>query len=317
MTVRIGQRIPNLAVRAMDGVQHSLYLHHHGRPQAMLLGTMDPGSLQSVSGWATAQNKQVLWLCPDVSADVPVGLRALQLVTPDWNTCCGVLGVDSGLLWLDSGFRVLDAWQPDLEAATQLTQWQSLAATRDLPAPALYVPQVLDAEECAALIHYLRDVRDGGGASGVYAFENGQPQFRLDPNIKARHEALVEDRDLEQRIHAAIAARVIPEIWRCFHFAVNRRDPLKVIRYDEGAGYFRAHRDNDSPDTSYRRFAMTLNLNTGDYRGGELSFPEFGSQRYVAAAGDALVFSCSLLHEAHDVLQGQRYALVTFFSGAR
>jgi len=317
MTARIGQRIPNLAVRAMDGVLHSLYLYHHGRPQVVVIGAMDQGSLQSVSGWATAHGTQALWLCAEVSPDVPAGLRVLQLAAQAWNTCCDMLGVDSGMLWLDSGFRVQFVWLPHLEAAAQLSQWQSHTAPRDLPAPALYVPQVLDGDECTALIHYLRDVRDGGGASGIYAFENGQAQFRLDPNIKARHEALVEDRDLEQRIHNAIAARVIPEIWRCFHFAVNRRDPLKVIRYDEGAGYFRAHRDNDSPDTAYRRFAMTLNLNTGDYRGGELSFPEFGSQRYAAAAGDALVFSCSLLHEAHDVLQGQRYALVTFFSGAR
>lgn len=317
MTRRVGQRIPNLAVRAADGAQHRLYLYHHGQPQALVLGTLDPESLQSVSDWASTEEKNVLWLCREIAADVPVGLRALQLAPEDWDICCGMLGADCGLLWLDSGFRVLDAWQADVPVAAQLIQWQSFAGTRDLPAPALYVPDVLDADECTALIRYLRDVRGGGGASGVYAYENGQAEFRLDPNIKARHEALVEDRNLEQRIHNAIAARVIPEIWRCFHFAVNRRDPLKVIRYDEGAGYFRAHRDNDSPDTAYRRFAMTLNLNTGDYQGGELSFPEFGARRYSAGAGDALVFSCSLLHEAHDVRQGQRYALVTFFSGSR
>ena len=47
----------------------------------------------------------------------------------------------------------------------------------------------------------------------------------------------------------------------------------------------------------HRRFAVSLNLNTGDYEGGCLRFPEFGPHLYVAPAGGAVVFSCSLLHE--------------------
>ena len=46
---------------------------------------------------------------------------------------------------------------------------------------------------------------------------------------------------------------------------------------------------------------MTLNLNTGGYEGGALWFPEFGRQLYAPEAGGAVVFSCSLLHEALPV----------------
>ena len=72
--------------------------------------------------------------------------------------------------------------------------------------------------------------------------------------------------------------------------------------------------------TAHRRFAMTLNLNSEDYSGGELTFPEFGGATYKPATGEAAVFSCSLLHEATDVERGPRYVLLAFFyddEGAR
>jgi predicted 2-oxoglutarate/Fe(II)-dependent dioxygenase YbiX len=41
-------------------------------------------------------------------------------------------------------------------------------------------------------------------------------------------------------------------------------------------------------------------------------FPEFGRQLYRPEAGGALVFSCSLLHEAVPVNRGRRFGLFTF-----
>jgi predicted 2-oxoglutarate/Fe(II)-dependent dioxygenase YbiX len=77
-------------------------------------------------------------------------------------------------------------------------------------------------------------------------------------------------------------------------------------------GFFRAHRDNTTKGTAHRRFAVTINLNTGEYEGGVLRFPEFGRQTYEAPAGGAIVFSCSLLHEAKPVTRGVRYAFLPF-----
>jgi predicted 2-oxoglutarate/Fe(II)-dependent dioxygenase YbiX len=57
---------------------------------------------------------------------------------------------------------------------------------------------------------------------------------------------------------------------------------------------------------------VTLNLNTGDYEGGALRFPEFGRRTYQPPAGGATVFSCALLHEATPVTRGVRYAFVPF-----
>jgi predicted 2-oxoglutarate/Fe(II)-dependent dioxygenase YbiX len=57
---------------------------------------------------------------------------------------------------------------------------------------------------------------------------------------------------------------------------------------------------------------VTINLNAEDYEGGDLCFPEFGPQTYRAPTGGAVVFSCSLLHEARPVVKGRRFAFLPF-----
>jgi predicted 2-oxoglutarate/Fe(II)-dependent dioxygenase YbiX len=80
----------------------------------------------------------------------------------------------------------------------------------------------------------------------------------------------------------------------------------------EEGGHFRPHRDNTTKGTAHRRFAVSLFLNSGEYEGGFLHFPEFGKALYSAPAGGAVVFSCSLLHEATPVTQGRRYMFLPF-----
>ncbi len=46
---------------------------------------------------------------------------------------------------------------------------------------------------------------------------------------------------------------------------------------------------------------MTLNLKGDEYEGGELVFPEYGLGRYKPGNGHAVIFSCSLRHEALPV----------------
>jgi predicted 2-oxoglutarate/Fe(II)-dependent dioxygenase YbiX len=57
---------------------------------------------------------------------------------------------------------------------------------------------------------------------------------------------------------------------------------------------------------------MTLNLNAGEYEGGALRFPEYGPDLYSPATGDAVIFSCTLLHEAMPVTRGRRFVLLSF-----
>ena len=100
---------------------------------------------------------------------------------------------------------------------------------------------------------------------------------------------------------------------KAFQFDPTRIERYIVACYDgTDGGFFRAHRDNTTLATAHRRFAVTINLNAGDYEGGDLNFPEFGSRAYRALTGGAIVFSCSLLHEATPVTQGTRYAFLPF-----
>lgn len=66
-------------------------------------------------------------------------------------------------------------------------------------------------------------------------------------------------------------------------------------------------------DTLHLRLEMTVNLNTGDYEGGALQFPHFGPESYRLPRGRAIAFSCSLLHEATDVIRGCHHPVPEFF----
>ncbi len=95
----------------------------------------------------------------------------------------------------------------------------------------------------------------------------------------------------------------------------NGRVTLTVYPASEG-GFFGSHRDNTNPALMHRRFALTLNLNTGEYEGGGVWFPEYADTLYDPPAGDGVVFSCSLLHEAKVVTEGWRFILSGFMWGA-
>jgi hypothetical protein len=54
-------------------------------------------------------------------------------------------------------------------------------------------------------------------------------------------------------------------------------------------------------------------IGPGLQQGGDLIFPEFFTRRYHAPAGGAVVFCCSMLHEATPVTRGKRYAYLPLF----
>ena len=104
----------------------------------------------------------------------------------------------------------------------------------------------------------------------------------------------------------------MPEIRKAFAYDASRFEGFKIGCYRaEDEGFFTAHRDNISPATAHRTFALTLNLND-DYDGGELWFPEYGPDRYRPAVGEALAFSGAHLHEVLPVRRGRRFVLLSF-----
>jgi predicted 2-oxoglutarate/Fe(II)-dependent dioxygenase YbiX len=189
----------------------------------------------------------------------------------------------------------------------------------DVPAPVLVVPDVLSRETCRQLIG-LYD-RHGGTDSGFMREENGVTVYKVDHSHKRRADYVIDDEKLIGALKGRISAALKPVIQRAFQFDAQRIERWIVSCYDSrDGGFFRAHRDNTTKGTAHRRFACTINLNAEDYEGGDLRFPEFGQRTYRAPTGGAVVFSCSLLHEAQAVTAGRRYAFLPFLyddEGAR
>ena len=181
-----------------------------------------------------------------------------------------------------------------------------------MTAPVLILPRVFEPEFCRNLIRLYQE--NGGEESGFMREVNGKTVGILDNTFKKRKDFQVEDETLKKEIIKRFARRIFPEIKRAYQYEVTRVERYLVACYDsQTGGYFRAHRDNTTKGTAHRRFACTINLNADEFEGGELRFPEFGSQSYRAPTGGAVVFSCSLLHEALPVTKGRRYAFLPFF----
>lgn len=183
-------------------------------------------------------------------------------------------------------------------------------AGQDAPAPVLLLPRVLEPEFCRRLIGLYE--AQGGTESGFMVERAGRTVGVHDHGMKRRQDCLIEDPALQAALRGRITRRLVPELRKAFQFEATRIERYIVARYaGDERGHFRAHRDNTTPGTAHRRFAVTINLNEG-FEGGELWFPEFGRRRYRPPAGGACVFSCSLLHEATPVTRGVRYATLPF-----
>jgi predicted 2-oxoglutarate/Fe(II)-dependent dioxygenase YbiX len=246
--------------------------------------------------------RRVLW------DDDGAARRALRATAPD-----GTLR--EGWMLLDPTLRVFATW-PLAAGAEALATLGALPepgahAGVAMHAPVLIVPRVFEPAFCRRLIALYE--AQGGGESGFMRDVEGKTVGILDGRHKRRKDAVIEDEALQAQMRARISARLLPQIRRAFQFNPTRIERYIVACYDEAdRGFFAPHRDNTTLGTAHRRFAVTINLTTGEYEGGELCFPEYGPRTYVAPAGGAVVFSCSLLHEARPVTKGVRYASLPF-----
>jgi predicted 2-oxoglutarate/Fe(II)-dependent dioxygenase YbiX len=182
-------------------------------------------------------------------------------------------------------------------------------------APVLVLPNVIPPDVCRALIEHFEvsahlpgQIASATAGAAIAKYDEGKKHrrdFELPPG-EPLHRALMK----------VLAERCAPEIKRAFQFDVAFADRILLARYDDTGGFFKRHRDNLAPQVAFRDFAVSMNLNTDDYDGGELSFPEFGAHRYRPPAGSAAIFSASLLHEVAPVTRGRRYVALSFLSGA-
>jgi peroxiredoxin/predicted 2-oxoglutarate/Fe(II)-dependent dioxygenase YbiX len=229
--------------------------------------------------------------------------------------------VRANWILLDPALRVL-AWTPIDQAKPIFDLIGRLPMPGDhagapLHAPVLIAPRVFDPDLCSRLIA-LHQAK-GGSFTGVMRDVGGRTVAVMDDD-KRRRDVLVEDPGLREEIRHALTSRLFPQIRHGMQFTVTEIERYLIGCYaaDDG-GLFRAHRDNVTLQTANRKFACSLNLND-DFEGGDLRFPEFGPATYRPPLGGAIVFSCTLLHEALPMRAGRRYAFLPFFydeDGAR
>ena len=223
-------------------------------------------------------------------------------------------------LLLDRALRVL-AVLPIDDPATHARQVEAIVAAlprRPAPlradgnAPVLLVPFVFEPAFCRRLIDYY--LERGGEDSGFMREDaEGRTVGVVDHGQKRRRDRLIEEPALRDGMRARIVRRLVPEIRRAFCFEPTRIERYIVACYDSGeGGYFRPHRDNTTKGTAHRRFAVTINLNADDYEGGDLRFSEHDQRTHRAPTGGAIVFACSLMHEALPVTRGTRYCTLPF-----
>ncbi len=212
----------------------------------------------------------------------------------------------------------LGAQFADLELDTAIMHCEARASAQTTGvikffAPVLVLEDVLEPDLCRRIISFWdRNPKSIGSVASTTHGNDAEINA-----IKRRQDVVIPDGAFFEEIKQTIARRVLPQIGRAFQMQIASMEALRVGQYSaEDAGAFGRHRDNATPYTAHRRLALTLNLNTGEYEGGELRFPEFGPGLYQPPAGGGVVFSCGLLHEALPVTRGNRYGMFTFLTDA-
>lgn len=332
-----GDRVPNFALPDAESVGRIFYNEVTGGPILLFVSREpeDGETVAALAAFAEAEdrlrelgvecfavfktapealadslNRATFTLFADVQGDLVEALLSRQGGKPT--------GSAMATLAIDPNQRVLariEAASGSDHAAPALAAFSAWAAAQERPvtlssiAPVLTLPRVFDEAMCRRLLDaWQADHQEGGVSTGtinLYA-----------PDKKRTLEHFMRDPELNRDVSLLLARRVGSELAKVFQFnRPFRFETHYVLSYrHDRQDFFSVHRDSYR-QTEKRRFAMSLNLNE-DFEGGALRFPEYGPYLYCPRAGDAVIFSANLLHEALPVTKGQRWTLVSFFCDA-
>ena len=308
-TFNRGERTPDFVLPISNGSQTRFYACAGGRPTLLIFTQDDLPSIQGL----IPEHVDTFIVTP---ADMQVP-NATVFIDAE-NTIRKAYRINDGIaaFALDTNLRILASVQ-QIDAIEQIHKVFASLPHHDpidvtTQAPVMLIPNILTPDICNALMNVWAS--KGNEETGVERSESGERLDAIDHQNKKRRDHTVTDAKLLQLLTSTVGRRVMPELQRAFHYRATRFEGFKIACYDsETGGFFHAHRDNLSPSTAHRRFALTLTLNLNDnYEGGHLTFPEFGPHRYRPPAGGAVVFSCAFLHEVRPITQGRRFTLLSF-----
>jgi predicted 2-oxoglutarate/Fe(II)-dependent dioxygenase YbiX/peroxiredoxin len=327
-----GERAPDFVLPRQDGTPVRFYARAGGTPTVLVFFDASRAdglhrfvaALQQVAGAAfaiLAVKYGVTIPQAGEEEDFPFPVFTADTEGKVCAAYCLSRNVPSTCFVLDPNLRVLGTLP--LENAQATAQRVASILDEDIPqvepreiiaqAPVLLIPHVLDRKICDFLIRVWED--RGHAATGVEQWQAGQHLDMVNPKAKIRCDHTVLDAKLLKLLSITVGRRLLPEIRKAFAYVATRFEGFKIACYDaDMGGFFSPHRDNLSPSTAHRRFALTINLNDG-YEGGGLRFAEYAPHLYRPGPGDAIVFACAVLHEVTPVTRGRRFTLLSFLFG--
>ena len=331
----IGERLCDLPFRHPDGQAFSLYDHRvFGWPKVIHVATTPRDAAAELAGLAERVREfgrvetQVVGVTRATAPENAALARRLKLPYPLLSDEEGRLHRAAGMrqgaaprtLFFDAVMRLereITADNGQSLAESALAHAKARFATHrpmvvGAQAPALVVPNLIDPDHCRRLIELWER-----GDKLENAVSSPSEKIRTNPKTKIRSDVylLLGTPECEEFL-GVLRRRLLPEIAKAFNFEATRVEHFRVGCYDAAkGGHFAPHRDNAQEITAHRRYALTVNLNTGEYEGGFLRLPEYGPQLFAPPPGGAVVFSCSALHIATPVTRGRRFVLVGFFWG--
>ena len=325
-----GERAPDFILPSLDGTPTRFYAKAGGTPTALLFSdTNQIDKILCFSEELKNRNSIKMSILAILENNLPLAQSVATENKIDFPVFLDPQGtIKTTYRLVDDEKNIIFLLDPNLRVLTSIPLEDIQLAVKNLisvftesrphvepmeiktQAPVLLLPNVLDPELCLHLIN-VWEIK-GNVETGVELSQENRRQEVITSDSKSRRDHIVTDKKLLRFLSSSIGRRLMPEIQRAFAFKATRFEGFKIVCYDANtSGFFSAHRDNLSPSTAHRRFALSLNLNQ-DYEGGYLRFPEFGPNLYQPGVGEALVFSCSHLHEVTELINGRRFALLSF-----
>jgi peroxiredoxin/predicted 2-oxoglutarate/Fe(II)-dependent dioxygenase YbiX len=348
LTLNLGDRVPNFVLPNHQGSHLMFYNRTKGGPVLLFLyrRNADPGARREVEAFVEhraeldALGAEIFVINRDSAKNnaalVAGHALAHHVLSDPANKITAALAAAVGaiatpadernlpnvVLVLDRNQRLLRALGP---AEESLAARAVEVLRRDLPtterhelfltAPVLMLPNMLDPATCRQLIEIWRT--QGHQEGSVVSTKGGEETRSVEHGMMKRLDHMIRDDAVNTMVAGKVGPRIADEVFKAFVYEGFVLERFLIGAYEAARGdYFRPHRDNLNPHAAGRRFALSLNLND-DYEGGGVVFPEYGPHVYNMTAGTALIFSCSLIHEALPVARGRRFVLFSFLSDAQ
>jgi hypothetical protein len=293
--------------------------HVAGRPLLLVfqpLGTTLPDGLDTLGSRVQAMKGRCV-VVATVACAVPAGFELA--IDADGKVAKTYGASDTTQVVLIAPNRRVAAIGADAAAALERIAYRRTTGALTNHPPVLMLPDVLSPADCQRLIgvyamqgHTFVEPGHGASPAGIGDYKMRIPEYgrkdRIDHWIMTPEtNAFIDDR---------LKRRLFGEIRKCFQYKITRREGYRIGCYEgERGGELHGHRDNSKANVAHRRFACSINLNSEQYEGGGIRFPEYGDQEYCPETGMAVVFSSSLLHEPMHVTKGKRYVLLAFLYG--